>query len=76
MRLDNDIPRDSCQGCLNTSQKRRLLRAGVYFKELWKEAKSASKRLHGALGGAGRRLLILYKYPSKHSFSILQFKDY
>ena len=36
MRLDNDIPGDSCQGCLNTTQKQLLSRAGDHFKELWK----------------------------------------
>ena len=36
MRLDNDIPRDSCQGCLNTTQKQLLSRAGDHFKELWR----------------------------------------
>lgn len=36
MRLDNDIPRDSRQGCLNTTQKQLLLRGDDHFKELWK----------------------------------------
>ena len=34
MRLNNDIPRDSCQGRLNTTQKQLLSRAGDHFKEL------------------------------------------
>lgn len=63
MRLDNDIPRDSCQGCLNTTQKQLLLRVGDHFKELWKKAKSASKCSVVPLGGAGERLLILHKHP-------------
>lgn len=53
MRLDNDIPRDSCQGCLNTTQKQLLLRAGDHFTEVWEKAESASKCLCGALRGAG-----------------------
>lgn len=53
MRLDNDIPRDSRQGCLNTTQKQLLLRAGDHFKGFWKKAKSASKCSRMPLGGAG-----------------------
>lgn len=58
MRLDNDIPRDSCQGCLNTTQKQLLLRAGDHFTEVWEKAESASKCLCGALRGAGWRLIL------------------
>lgn len=53
MRLDNDTPRDSCQGSLNTTQKQLLLRGGDHFKELWKVAKPVRKGLRGALGGEG-----------------------
>lgn len=53
MRLDNDTPRDPCQGRLNTTQKQLLLGGDKHFKELWKEAKSAHKGLRGALGGEG-----------------------
>jgi hypothetical protein len=53
MRLGNDTPRDSCQGCLNTTQKQLLWGADDHFKELWKKAKSAGQCLHGALGAAG-----------------------
>lgn len=63
MRLDNDIPRDSCQGCLNTTQKQLLLRVGDHFKERWKKAKSASKCSGVPLGGAGERLWTLHKHP-------------
>lgn len=66
-RLDNDTPRDSCQGCLNTTHRQLLWRIGEHFKALWKEAKSARKCLGGALGGTGRSLLISHKHPRKHS---------
>lgn len=53
MRPGNDTPRDSCQGCLNATQRQLLGRVGDHFKERCKEAEPASERLRGALRGEG-----------------------
>lgn len=53
-RADNDTSRDPCQGCLNSTRKQLLLRAGDHFKGHWKKAESARKASWGSWEQAAR----------------------